>query len=224
MKSRTVAAARRWEGVVRALAGTRVRVEIALWRHGWLWLAAALLLGACAAMTVFARLSLAQEHELLSQQTEGLASLRKAADERSGPADGSQAVKDMSDADSQAALAAVLLPADEVGNELRRIYKIAAEQQVSIAQADFQEEPAVGGSRRLQMAFPTKATYPQLRRFLETSLREFPNLSLDRLAFKRNQVGEAQVEAKVHVSLWLGPNQTVRADTASLQPLRKGQP
>lgn len=208
---------RRWDGVVRALSSVRVRAEITLWRHGWLWLAAVLLLGAGAGMAVFARLSLAQQQEQLSQQAALLASLRKTADERAGPADGAQAATDMSDADSQTALATVLPSADEAGSELRRIYRIAAEQQVSIAQADFQEEPATGGSRRLQMAFPTKATYPQLRRFLEASLREFPNLSLDRLAFKRNQVGEVQVEAKVHVSLWL------RADAVARQPLRQGQ-
>ena len=83
------------------------------------------------------------------------------------------------EADPAETLAAVLVGHDESGEQVQRIYRLAAANQVTVAQADFQLDGDVSGIERLQISIPTKASYPQLRRFLEACLRELPNASLD---------------------------------------------
>lgn len=177
----------------------RVQIEVMLWRHGGLWvLVAAMWIGLAAAWPVARHLLDAEQSGLTNEQQE-LGQLQAALKKRAvGP--GADAPIE---ADPAETLASVLVGHDESGEQVQRIYRLAAANHVAVAQADFQLDGDAAGIERLQISIPTKAGYPQLRRFLEASLRELPNASLDRLALKRSQVGETDVEVKVHLSLWL---------------------
>jgi hypothetical protein len=184
----------------------RVAVEIALWRHGRLWAVFAGLLLAVGGVAGGARWSLAQDAEQLRHERETLAERQRAAAQRetsAAQAAVGSSLRADSDAEKRAQLLAVLPPREQVAEQVRRLYQLAAQQQVLIAQADFQSSADASGVERLQVSIPAKAPYPQLRRFVESSLRALPNASLDRLSFKRNQVGETEIEVRVYLSLWL---------------------
>lgn len=177
----------------------RVQIEVMLWRHGGLWLpVVAMWIGLAVASPATHYLLDAEQAELTNDQQE-VDRLQAALKTRAARLAGETSVE----ADPAQALAAVLIRHDESGEQVQRIYRLAAANQVTVAQADFQLDGDTSGIERLQISIPTKASYPQLRRFLEACLRELPNASLDRLALKRGQVGETSVEVKVHLSLWL---------------------
>lgn len=190
------------------LAGLRVAAEILIWRYGWVWVAAGLLLLAAAALSLIRDSALERDAAELEKERLALDTLRRTVLERRAAAtrvvdSGERA---QGDADRQAALAVLLVSPDQIGEQVRRVYALAAREQVGILQAEFRTEADASGIDRVQVNIPIKATYPALRRFLERCLGELPNISLDRLTFKRSQVGESQVEARIHLSLWtIGP-------------------
>lgn len=211
-------------GATQTLSRFRVALEIALWRQGWVWLFTAIFLLGAGSAAVFSRLSLEREAAALAEQGERLARLERDIEARraAGQSAESQASAKIGQAaDTVAKLSAVLVPANEASRQVRHIYELAAKQQVTIAQADFSVDADRVGAERLQMSIPTKAGYPQLRKFLELCLRELPNASLDKLSFKRPQVGEAQVEARVQLSLWLKPGGDAAASL--LEPARTSE-
>lgn len=189
----------------------RVETEIHLWRRGWIWVVTVALLLAAGGTTLLRDLAIAGELAQLDEERAALDALRQAAIDRRAAAiratDRSGYTRAATD--RQAALAAVLVSRDQTEGQVRRLYELAEEEQIAIMQAEFHTEADASGIHRLQVSTPVKARYPALRRFLERCLREFPNASLDRLTFRRNQVGEAEVEARIHVSLWMSAGDAI---------------
>lgn len=180
----------------------RVMIGIALWRHGRLWAIFWVLLLVQCFMALLAHFSLA--HEAQQLQEDGMAlSRRQSAQTHPTSVETNLAMQLKLDEDKQAVLASVLQPVAQSGQQIRQIYQLAERYQVPIVQADFQNNADPTSIERLQIDIPTKVSYPQLRRFLEACLRAAPNASLDRLSFKRSQVGDTQVEVRIYLSLWL---------------------
>lgn len=193
-------------GARSALARLRLGLGVAVWRHGWLWPLAGLLCLCAGGGAAFFRFDTERDATQLLSDTAELATLRAAVERRDTLAPSALLKPDTDvrrDQDRQALLTAVLVPRDQPTDALRRIYELGAQQQVLISQAQFQSEVGAGGIERLQIRIPAKARYPQLRRFVEAALRDLPNASLDGLSFRRNQVGDAQIEAQLSFSLWL---------------------
>ncbi len=60
-----------------------------------------------------------------------------------------------------------------------------------------------GGLVRFQMTFPVKGDYRQIRKYLSSLMADVPTLSLQQVQFKRQKVGDAEVEANIKLVLYL---------------------
>jgi len=191
----------------RGFAWVRVRAELFVWRHGWVWMGTLGLLLAAAVLQVAvlrplqARRMAAQE-DLRTLATPGLA--QPAAARPSDPVATGFTALDVLDRS--------LRPQADAAVQVRRVYRIAARHGLAIGQASFQHsvEPQVGIDH-VQITLPLNAAYPPLRRFVEDVLRELPNASVDQLSLKRNQVGQTQLEARLRLSIWLKQGDTSKA-------------
>lgn len=191
-------------------AWVRVRVELFIWRHGWVWVVLLALLGAAIVVQVALLQPLQLRRQAVQEDLRRLAAQQpgRLAEARLGrapePAAPGLAALDVLDR--------TLRPHIEATAQVRRVYRIAARQGLAIGQASFQHsaEPQAGIDH-LQISLPLNAGYPQVRRFVEEVLRELPNASVDQLSLKRNQVGQAQLEARLRLSIWLTPGDPPKA-------------
>jgi hypothetical protein len=196
-----------------AIARARVRAEIALWRHGWAWPLAVTLV-ACAAVSLLwleparrerdrARAELAQEQVVVA----GAISPKAAAPEARQKLD---------------ALQDLLRRSPDSAQLVRKMAVLAQAEQIALAQSDYQQQAITTGVSRVQVTQPVRASYPQLRRYIESVLRDVPNASLDQVVAHRENVGLGQVEARLKWSLWiarpLGPagDEPARVGNAAL--------
>lgn len=97
------------------------------------------------------------------------------------------------------------LPArDDVTQHVERIYAAAALEQLSLAHGEYTAADVAGtGLVRYRITLPVKGSYRQVRRFVDAATAALPGLTLDDLSLQRPHAGEAQVEAKVQLSLYL---------------------
>jgi hypothetical protein len=173
--------------------GLRVRCDILLWRHGWIWpLAAALVL---AAWALDRQADRSQRHagELRAALHSGAMAQPRADEAAPGRRAG--------------LVPAELAAAPDVATSVARMLALAQAAGLEIAQAEYLHgEVAELRLPRTQITQPVRATYPQLRRYLESVLRELPHASLDHVAARRESVGQGQLEVRLQWSLW-GPVQ-----------------
>ena len=160
-------------------------------------LAGALLLLATVAYALLAVLP-AREDTLVAQQhaTRAAALL---AQVRSGAITGPQT----SEQRAQAFYAA--LPAQpDVTRWIEQIYSAAAAQKLSLVQGEYSHAD-VPGTRlaRYRIVLPVHGTYAQVRRFVAASVAAVPSLSLDDLSMQRQNVAEPEVDALIHLSMYL---------------------
>jgi hypothetical protein len=87
---------------------------------------------------------------------------------------------------------------------VRHIHRSASEHGVVLSTGEYRlvDEPG-GRLQRYQITLPADGTYPDLRAWMADVLNELPTMALDELSFKRNNVGEAQVQARVRWSFYL---------------------
>lgn len=179
------------------LAAVRTAIEIALWRHGWAWPLAAV--GALSALATYmmvlqpgqqllgaAQIELAREQALLASPAKRSTSNQ--------PQDSQQRLQ---------ALQTVLQTSAETAELVRKMAALAQAEQINLAQGEYQQQiNASTGVTRMQISQPVRASYPQLRRYVEAVLVAIPNASLDQIVAKRDNVGQAQAEARLKWSLW----------------------
>ena len=169
--------------------GLRLRGEIFLWRRGWIWpLAVALWLGA------FALDHRARQADERIASLE--ASLRALPIARSSPA----ATLPVHRPD---ALPTEALAAPDVPASVARMLALAQSAGIELAQAEYQH--AAHPTLQLvqtQVVQPVRASYPQLRRYLESVLRELPHASLDHVSARRDNVAQGQLDVRLQWSLW----------------------
>ena len=53
------------------------------------------------------------------------------------------------------------------------------------------------------MTLPVSGSYEQVRGFIAAALRDVPSLALDDIEFQREKIGDAQLETKVNMTLYL---------------------
>jgi hypothetical protein len=176
----------------------RPRAEIALWRYGWAWAVGAVLalVAACAWLLVLQPLQQARDAALLE-----LGQAHRARDAgRSSPSNGFA----LDDGARLQVLQTLLQQSPETGEIVRRMATLARAEQITLTQADYKQQPIAGiGVTRVQIMQPVRASYPQLRRYIEAVLAATPNASLDQVVAKRDNVGQTQVEARLTWSLWV---------------------
>lgn len=179
----------------------RATIEIALWRHGHVWLLAALLFAAIIAAYVFV---LRPSHQLL---TAAALELKEVQQTRARNPATTQLPEPQSEQQRLQTLQAVLQHSTEAGEVVRKMAALAQAEQIQLVQSDYQRQfhNAIRTSQ-VQITQPIRATYPQLRRYVESVLRTVPNVSLDQIAARRENVGQIQVEARLKWSLWIQPD------------------
>jgi len=185
----------------------RLYCEVLLWRHGYCWAVFAL----AVVLTMITQLCVLP-HQLHEQ---GLASGRFAKlqqaelsrDKRlSAPAQPSHEDAILNQ------LLEVSFAEAGVSDILRSIARIAQRNDVFLSQSEFQNSAeGHGGLSRLQVTLPLRASYPQLKRFVEQVLLEYPGTSVDELVLRRESVAQNQVEVRVKLSLWIQPGKLVKA-------------
>ena len=186
-------------------AQPRLQLEVALWRAGWVWLviagAAATAVGGWAWWWPLQQRELATLHATVNQ-----ARLDEAR-RRAAPASAPSLSRD--DA-VLAELQRIGYPETELSGVLRTVSALAKTEGIVLGQSAFQTsiEPH-GGLRRVQITLPMAATYPQLRRFSESVLRQLPGVSVDQFGLKREAIALGQADARLKLSVWLDPHKMV---------------
>lgn len=179
----------------------RTNAEIAFWRYGWIWLLT------CIALLVAATVrtwwlpqqlhELAAEKQILKQSKSEQARRRTDSATSTQP-DGEEAVLTQLRQHSYSDT--------ELTSVVRSISQIAKAKGVLLAQSEFQtSSEGHGGLRQVQLTLPVRATYPQLRLFVEEVLRQHHGVSLDQLGLKREAVAQSQVDIRLKLSIWIDP-------------------
>lgn len=157
----------------------RWHLDVLAVRHG-LWLLPALALLLCAGAAWLAwlpaeRARLADAEQALARQEQ-----RKSVMQGTAPAPR-------------------LPPAGQAQAGVQRLFALAQQHGLTIAQADYRRQDS-GAAGRWQVQVPATGTYPQVRYFVRAA-QAIPGLSLDELNLQR---AGAKVEARMLFSIWYG--------------------
>jgi len=92
----------------------------------------------------------------------------------------------------------------EITRWIEEIYDAAADQQLSLARGEYVLTP-VKDTRltRYQITLPVRGSYAQIRGFITAAQASVPNLSLDEFSLQRQQINQAQDDARIRLSLYL---------------------
>ncbi len=195
----------------------RVRLAVAIWRHGWAWPLASGLLTAALALHVTA---VRDAHDQLRQAQRDLA----AAHSGDGAAPPPPAVPDGL-LRIHAARAAVQA-APGATEQVARMVRLAEAQQIALPQGDYLYQTSAAGTTTLaptaqarvthvQVTQPLRASYAHIRSYAEAVLNGAPYMALDQIMVQRDGVEQAQVEARLKWSLWV-PSQRAPSPSGPL--------
>ncbi len=178
----------------------RVRSEVFLWRHGWIWPACAALALACAALYLVTWASVS-ERSLRTQSDLALTKQRL-----TGARSGATARRDVTETSGearQAAVYTVLRTVPGTEDQIREMSVIAQKHGIALLQGDYQyislPEAGVEG---VQLSLPVRGGYRPLRAFVQDVLLALPNASLEQMSVKRDAIGTDQGEARLRWVLW----------------------
>jgi hypothetical protein len=92
---------------------------------------------------------------------------------------------------------------DKYSEQLRTLNLLAEKSSVVIMRIDYRYEqmPALP-IKKLTLHMDVRGDETQQRRFMQTTLNAFPNLSIARLAYAKNAAGVSRVEQKLDVNLY----------------------
>lgn len=93
----------------------------------------------------------------------------------------------------------------DAAESVGRIAAIAGRHGLVLQQADYKVERDKGGKlTRFQMNLPLKGAYPTIRQFLASLRSEMRVVALEQVQFERQKVGDAAVDAKLRLVIYLG--------------------
>lgn len=91
---------------------------------------------------------------------------------------------------------------------LDKIFSAAKRQSLVLEHGEYGVyKDSVGGLMRYQITLPVRGSYPQIRKFVDAALAEVPALALDSIQFERRKIGDATVDAKLKLVVFLGDKQ-----------------
>jgi hypothetical protein len=96
-------------------------------------------------------------------------------------------------------------PVDKLTDELERVYSLARNARLELAQGEYRLEKREAGLWSYRVSLPLRGTYPQIREFLGAVLGAMPIASVDALQFERKKADEALLEAQVRLTLHFQP-------------------
>jgi Tfp pilus assembly protein PilO len=96
-------------------------------------------------------------------------------------------------------------PSKDLPDLLGKVFDAAKRQSLVLEHGEYRAlKDSVGGLLRYQFTLPVRGTYPQIRKFVDVALAEVPALSLDSIQFERRKIGDATVDAKLKLVVFLG--------------------
>lgn len=92
----------------------------------------------------------------------------------------------------------------DLNHRVAGTFALAEQQGITLAQGEYKMS-ADSGAHLLsyQLTLPLRASYPQLRRLVDTLLQAHPNLALADISFKRESISAATPEANLRLVLFL---------------------
>ena len=104
-----------------------------------------------------------------------------------------------------AAFYAFFPPSKDLPDLLEKVFGAAKRQTLALEHGEYRAlKENVGSLMRYQFTLPVRGTYPQIRKFVDEALAEVPALALDSIQFERRKIGDATVDAKVKMVVYLG--------------------
>lgn len=98
-----------------------------------------------------------------------------------------------------------------VEQQVKTLFALAGKANLSLSQGEYKSAYERNGRlHTYQVTLPVKGTYGQVWSFGLMALRSIPYASLDELNFKRENIGDAQVEARMRLTLYLSDKGGVR--------------
>ncbi len=95
--------------------------------------------------------------------------------------------------------------------QVKTLFALADRANLSLSQGEYKSAFDRNGQlHTYQVTLPVKGTYGQVWSFGLTALRSIPYASLDELSFKRENIGDAQVEARLRLTMYLSDKRGVR--------------
>lgn len=92
----------------------------------------------------------------------------------------------------------------DLHESVRLLFSAAQAHKIELSEGDYRVASASDATYRIYgITLPVKGSYAQLRAFLAECLRSNPKLSLDALEFRREQIGEEALQARVKFSLFI---------------------
>jgi hypothetical protein len=88
--------------------------------------------------------------------------------------------------------------------QVKTLFALAGKANLSLSQGEYKS--AFDSNAQLhtyQITLPVKGSYGQVWSFGLTALRAIPYASLDELSFKRENIGDAQIEARLRLTMYL---------------------
>lgn len=98
-----------------------------------------------------------------------------------------------------------------LSDELERLYAAARDADLRLRQAEYRLEGRGSGLIAYRITLPVHGGYLQLRRFLDTVLRDMPIASVDGLRFERKKAEEAEIDAEVRLTIHFRPAEAAGA-------------
>jgi Tfp pilus assembly protein PilO len=88
---------------------------------------------------------------------------------------------------------------------LQKLYQAASAEGLTLEEGDYrlvtEKESRLA---RYVISVPVKGSYLQVRKFVGVALRDMPFLALETVSFGKQKIGEAQVDAKINFTLYVG--------------------
>ena len=88
--------------------------------------------------------------------------------------------------------------------QVKTLFALAARNGLSLSQGEYKSAPvAAARLHTYQITLPVKGSYKAIWQFGLAALRAMPFASLDDISFKRDTIGEPNVEARLRLTLYL---------------------
>jgi hypothetical protein len=92
---------------------------------------------------------------------------------------------------------------DQLNAELGRLIELAGKEGLSVPSGDYRLMPGKDGMfDRYVLNLPVKGSYRTIRRYVAAVRKEFPDLAVDDITLRRENIGSAEVEAQLRFILF----------------------
>jgi hypothetical protein len=91
---------------------------------------------------------------------------------------------------------------DKIPIEVEKLWMTASAFQIDLPQGEYRLESGGLGLARYHITLPVRASYAQLRSFVNIVLKEMPTASIDGLRFERKSINETQLNAQLEITLY----------------------